>query len=191
MDIFELFFIAVGLSMDAFAVSICKGLSTKDLKVKHYLTVGLWFGGFQALMPSIGYFLGSRFENYITNFDHWIAFILLGFIGANMIKEALAKEEEKDEENDSFAFKTMLILAVATSIDAMTVGIMFGLLPGVNIVWAVSFIGITTFIFSAAGLKVGNVFGLKYKSKAEFAGGLILILMGIKILLEHLGILAL
>ena len=191
MDIFELFFIAVGLSMDAFAVSVCKGLSTKDLKVKHYLTVGLWFGGFQALMPSIGYFLGSRFENYITNFDHWIAFILLGFIGANMIKEALAKEEEKDEENDSFAFKTMLILAVATSIDAMTVGIMFGLLPGVNIVWAVSFIGITTFIFSAAGLKVGNVFGLKYKSKAEFAGGLILILMGIKILLEHLGILAL
>lgn len=191
MDIFELFFIAVGLSMDAFAVSVCKGLSTKDLKVKHYLTVGLWFGGFQALMPSIGYFLGSRFENYITNFDHWIAFILLGFIGANMIKEALAKEEEKDEENDSFAFKTMLVLAVATSIDAMTVGIMFGLLPGVNIVWAVSFIGITTFIFSAAGLKVGNVFGLKYKSKAEFAGGLILILMGIKILLEHLGILAL
>ena len=191
MDIFELFFIAVGLSMDAFAVSVCKGLSTKDLKVKHYLTVGLWFGGFQAIMPSIGYFLGSRFENYITNFDHWIAFILLGFIGANMIKEALAKEEEKDEENDSFAFKTMLVLAVATSIDAMTVGIMFGLLPGVNIVWAVSFIGITTFIFSAAGLKVGNVFGLKYKSKAEFAGGLILILMGIKILLEHLGILAL
>ena len=191
MDVFELFFIAVGLSMDAFAVSVCKGLSTKDLKVKHYLTVGLWFGGFQALMPSIGYFLGSRFENYITSFDHWIAFILLGFIGANMIKEALAKEEEKDEENDSFAFKTMLILAVATSIDAMTVGIMFGLLPGVNIVWAVSFIGITTFIFSAAGLKVGNVFGLKYKSKAEFAGGLILILMGIKILLEHLGILAL
>lgn len=191
MDIFELFFIAVGLSMDAFAVSICKGLSTKDLKVKHYLTVGLWFGGFQALMPSIGYFLGSRFENYITSFDHWIAFILLGIIGANMIKEALAKEEEKDEENDSFAFKTMLVLAVATSIDAMTVGIMFGLLPGVNIVWAVSFIGITTFIFSAAGLKVGNVFGLKYKSKAEFAGGLILILMGIKILLEHLGILAL
>ena len=191
MDIFELFFIAVGLSMDAFAVSVCKGLSTKDLKVKHYLTVGLWFGGFQALMPSIGYFLGSRFENYITNFDHWIAFILLGFIGANMIKEALAKEEEKDEENDSFAFKTMVVLAVATSIDAMTVGIMFGLLPGVNIVWAVSFIGITTFIFSAAGLKVGNVFGLKYKSKAEFAGGLILILMGIKILLEHLGILAL
>ena len=191
MDIFELFFIAVGLSMDAFAVSVCKGLSTKDLKDKHYLTVGLWFGGFQALMPSIGYFLGSRFENYITNFDHWIAFILLGFIGENMIKEALAKEEEKDEENDSFAFKTMLVLAVATSIDAMTVGIMFGLLPGVNIVWAVSFIGITTFIFSAAGLKVGNVFGLKYKSKAEFAGGLILILMGIKILLEHLGILTL
>lgn len=191
MDIFELFFIAVGLSMDAFAVSICKGLSTKDLKVKHYLTVGLWFGGFQALMPSIGYFLGSRFESYITSFDHWIAFILLGFIGANMIKEALSKEEEKDEENNSFAFKAMLVLAVATSIDAMTVGIMFGLLPGVNIVWAVSFIGITTFIFSAAGLKVGNVFGLKYKSKAEFAGGLILILMGIKILLEHLGILAL
>ena len=191
MGLGELALLAVGLSMDAFAVSVCKGLAMKHATLKSELTCGVWFGGFQGLMPLIGYFLGTLFAEAIQTFDHWIAFILLGFIGANMIKEALSKEEEKDEENNSFAFKTMLVLAVATSIDAMTVGIMFGLLPGVNIVWAVSFIGITTFIFSAAGLKVGNVFGLKYKSKAEFAGGLILILMGIKILLEHLGILAL
>ncbi len=186
MGLLELFLIAVGLSMDAFAVSVCKGLSTQKLAVKHYLIIGAWFGGFQALMPIIGYFLGSTFEKYITAYDHWIAFILLGFIGGNMIREALSKEEEK--ANDSFSIKTMSVLAVATSIDALAVGITFALLPEVNIVAAVSFIGAITFIISALGLKVGNIFGMKYKSKAEFAGGIILILIGTKILLEHLGV---
>ena len=186
MTLFELFLIAVGLSMDAFAVSVCKGLSTQKLKAKHYLTVGAWFGGFQALMPTLGYLLGSSFEMYINKFDHWIAFILLAAIGGNMIKESFDKEEDKLD--DSFAFKTMLLLAVATSIDALAVGITFALLPDVNIVAAVCFIGATTFILSAVGLKVGNIFGLKYKNKAEFVGGAILILIGLKILLEHLGI---
>ena len=186
MTLFELFLIAVGLSMDAFAVSVCKGLSTQKLKAKHYLTVGAWFGGFQALMPTLGYLLGSSFEMYINKFDHWIAFILLAAIGGNMIKESFEKEEDKLD--DSFAFKTMLLLAVATSIDALAVGITFALLPDVNIVAAVCFIGATTFILSAVGLKVGNIFGLKYKNKAEFVGGAILILIGLKILLEHLGI---
>ena len=186
MTLFELFLIAVGLSMDAFAVSVCKGLSTQKLKAKHYLTVGAWFGGFQALMPTLGYLLGSSFEMYINRFDHWIAFILLAAIGGNMIKESFEKDEDKLD--DSFAFKTMLLLAVATSIDALAVGITFALLPDVNIVAAVCFIGATTFILSAVGLKVGNIFGLKYKNKAEFVGGAILILIGLKILLEHLGI---
>ena len=186
MTLFELFLIAVGLSMDAFAVSVCKGLSTRELKAKHYLSVGAWFGGFQALMPLLGYLLGSSFEGYINNFDHWIAFALLAVIGGNMIKESFEEDEEKAD--DSFAFKTMLLLAVATSIDALAVGITFALLPDVNIVAAVSFIGLTTFVLSAVGLKVGNIFGLKYKSKAEFVGGVILILIGLKILLEHLGI---
>lgn len=184
MGLLELFLIAVGLSMDAFAVSICKGLSTQKLKIKHYLIIGAWFGGFQALMPTIGYFLGSTFEKYITSYDHWVAFVLLGFIGGNMIREGLSKEEEK--ANDSFAVKTMAVLAVATSIDALAVGITFALLPDVNIVAAVSFIGAITFIISALGLKVGNIFGMKYKSKAEIVGGVILILIGVKILLEHL-----
>ena len=186
MGLLELFILAVGLSMDAFAVSVCKGLSTKKLKVKNYVIVGAWFGGFQALMPAIGYFLGARFEKYITNIDHWIAFVLLLLIGGNMIREALSKEEET--ANDSFSFNTMIVLAVATSIDALAVGITFGLLPDVNIVAAVSFIGVITFILSAVGLKIGNIFGLKYKSKAEIAGGVILILIGTKILLEHLGV---
>lgn len=184
MDLWELFLIAVGLSMDAFAVSICKGLATKKVKAKHFLIVGLWFGGFQALMPALGFLLGSTFEKYITALDHWIAFILLGLIGGNMIRESLSKEEE--HANDSFAFKIMFLMAVATSIDALAVGITFALLPNVNIFAAVSFIGITTFILSGVGLKIGNTFGSKYKNKAEFAGGLILVLMGIKILLEHL-----
>ena len=188
MTLLELFLIAVGLSMDAFAVSVCKGLSTQKLKAKHYLTVGAWFGGFQALMPALGYLLGSSFEMYINRFDHWIAFVLLAAIGGNMIKESLEKEEDKLD--DSFAFKTMLLLAVATSIDALAVGITFALLPDVNIVAAVCFIGATTFILSAVGLKVGNIFGLKYKNKAEFVGGAILILIGLKILLEHLGIIS-
>ena len=184
MGLLELFILAVGLSMDAFAVSVCKGLSTQKLKTKHYLIIGAWFGGFQALMPTIGYFLGSTFEKYITSFDHWVAFVLLAIIGGNMIREGCSKEDGK--ANDSFSFKTMIVLA--TSIDALAVGITFALLPDVNIVAAVSFIGVITFIISAIGLKVGNIFGLKYKSKAEIAGGVILILIGTKILLEHLGV---
>jgi len=187
MGIFELFLIALGLSMDAFAVSVCKGLSTQKLQAKNYLLVGVWFGGFQALMPAIGYLLGSTFESYITSFDHWVAFILLAIIGGNMIKEGLDKEEEKVDA--SFAFKPMLLMAIATSIDALAVGITFALLPDVNIVAAVLFIGVTTFILSGIGLKIGNIFGTKYKSKAEIAGGVILIGIGIKILLEHLGVL--
>ena len=187
MGVVELFLLAVGLSMDAFAVSVCKGLSTQNLKWKHYLTIGLWFGGFQALMPTIGYFLGSTFEAYITSVDHWVAFVLLSLIGGNMLREGLSKDEP-EERNSSFSFKTMLVLAVATSIDALAVGITFALLPDVNLPAAVSFIGATTFILSAVGLKVGNVFGLKYKSRAEIAGGIILILLGVKILLEHLGV---
>lgn len=187
MSFMELLLIGIGLSMDAFAVSICKGLSARDLKWKHYVCIGLWFGGFQALMPTIGYFLGASFEQYITSFDHWIAFALLALIGANMIKEGLSKEE--DTGDASFSFRSMLVLALATSIDALAVGITFGLLPNVHILPSAGTIGITTFLFSAIGLKVGNIFGLKYKSKAEIAGGVILILIGLKILLEHLGIL--
>lgn len=186
MSISELLLIAVGLSMDAFAVSICKGLATKKVGVKHMLIVGLWFGGFQALMPLIGYFLGSTFEEYITRFDHWVAFVLLALIGGNMIRGALSGEEEK--ANDSLGVREMLTLAVATSIDALAVGVTFALLPGVNIAAAVSFIGVITFVISAAGIKVGNAFGTKCKSKAELAGGVILILIGLKILLEHLGV---
>lgn len=187
MSLIELFFIAIGLSMDAFAVSVCKGLAAPKLKIRHMLLAGLWFGGFQALMPAIGYFLGSSFQKYITAFDHWIAFALLVFIGGNMIYEALKKEKE-DPCNDSFSVKTMFILAIATSIDALAVGITFALLPDVNICAAVLLIGSITFILSAIGIKIGNVFGVKYKAKAEFAGGLILIFIGAKILLEHLGI---
>lgn len=187
MGITELVLIALGLSMDAFAVAICKGLSVQWLSPKHYLIIGAWFGGFQALMPTLGYLLGSAFEQYITKYDHWVAFVLLALIGANMIKEGFSKEE--DSTNGSFGFSTMIILALATSIDALAVGITFALLPNVNIIPAVLMIGVITFIMSALGLKVGNIFGLKYKSKAEITGGVILILMGTKILLEHLGIL--
>ena len=182
----ELFLIAVGLSMDAFAVSVCKGLAMPKISVKKAVIVGIWFGGFQALMPALGYLLGSQFKDSITAVDHWIAFILLGIIGGNMIREACSGECEK--ENDSLDIKTMFLLAVATSIDALAVGITFAFLK-VNIVAAVSFIGATTFIISAAGVKIGNIFGTKYKAKAELAGGVILILLGLKILLEHLGVL--
>lgn len=188
MDIFELLLIAVGLSMDAFAVSVCKGLSIQRLKPRHYLLTGAWFGGFQALMPSIGFLLGSAFDQYINAFDHWIAFVLLAFIGGNMVKESLSGDEECHD--DSFSLRTMFLLAVATSIDALAVGVTFALLPDVHILSAVSLIGVTTFLLSAMGLKVGNVFGLRYKARAELVGGVILILMGLKILLEHLGILA-
>lgn len=186
MSLASLFLLAVGLSMDAFAVAICKGLSTRELNWKKMGLVGLWFGGFQALMPVIGYLLGSAFEQYIVAIDHWIAFILLGLIGANMIRESLSKEEECVDA--SFAFKPMLVMAVATSIDALAIGITFAFLR-VNIVAAASFIGVTTFVLSAIGVKIGNVFGSRYKGVAEFAGGVILILLGLKILLEHLGIL--
>ena len=188
MDILELLLIAAGLSMDAFAVSICKGLSVQRLKPRHYLLTGAWFGGFQALMPSIGFLLGSAFDQYISAFDHWIAFVLLAFIGGNMVRESLSGDEECHD--DSFGLRTMFLLAVATSIDALAVGVTFALLPDVHILSAVSLIGATTFLLSALGLKVGNVFGLRYKARAELAGGVILILMGLKILLEHLGILA-
>ena len=188
MSIWEILLLGVGLSMDAFAVSICKGLSVKKVKWQHLLCVGAYFGIFQALMPTIGYFLGSTFEQYITAFDHWVAFVLLAAIGANMIKESFSKEES--ETNSSFAFKTMLLMALATSIDALAVGITFALLPDINVPLAVCLIGVTTFVCSAAGLKVGNLFGLRYKAKAELAGGIILILIGLKILLEHLGVIS-
>lgn len=188
MSLFTLFVTAVGLSMDAFAVSVCKGLAMKKLSMKKALIIGLWFGGFQALMPAIGYLLGSRFERYVTAIDHWIAFVLLALIGANMIKEALSGDESC-EANDSVDIKTMLMLAVATSIDALAVGVTYAFLK-VAILPAVLFIGGVTFLLSIAGVKAGNVFGIKYKSRAELAGGVILIVMGLKILLEHLGLLA-
>lgn len=187
MSMVELFIIAVGLSMDAFAVAICKGLSVKQVKVKHALIVGVYFGGFQAMMPLLGYLLGVRFQEAITSIDHWIAFVLLGLIGFNMIREAMSKEEE--EVSAAFDVKTMIPLAVATSIDALAVGVTFAFLQ-VQIVPAVSFIGVITFVLSMIGVKIGNVFGMKYKSKAELAGGITLILMGVKILLEHLDIIA-
>lgn len=186
MSLFELFILAVALSMDAFAVAICKGLSMKKMSWKNAVIAGIYFGGFQAGMPLIGYFLGVQFKDLITSVDHWIAFVLLAFIGANMIKES---REESEEMNDSFDVKTMLLLAVATSIDALAVGVTFAFLT-VDIVPAVSFIGIITFAFSFLGIKIGNVFGMKYKSKAELAGGVVLILIGLKILLEHLGLIA-
>lgn len=184
----DIFLIGVALSMDAFAVSVCKGLSVKKAGVKHVLTVGVYFGGFQALMPMLGFLLGYKFESFITNIDHWIAFVLLAIIGGNMIREALGKDED-DKENDDFSFKAMLPLAVATSIDALAVGISFAFL-GVDIVTAALLIGATTFVLSGAGIFVGNIFGSKYKSKAELAGGIVLILIGAKILLEHLGIIS-
>ena len=187
MDIISLLLLAVGLSMDAFAVSVCKGLALKKVSLRHMCIVGAWFGGFQALMPSLGYLLGSRFEQYITAIDHWIAFVLLVLIGANMIREALSKEEA-EEANASLAFKTMLLMAVATSIDALAVGITFAFLS-VHIVPAALTIGATTFLLSAAGVKVGSVFGLRYKKRSDIAGGVILCLLGVKILLEHLGVL--
>ena len=182
MNLFDLFVIAVGLSMDAFAVSVCKGLAVPKIGKRHVMTVGMYFGGFQALMPLIGWLLGRQFEELIKSIDHWIAFGLLVLIGANMIRESFGKDEEV---NDSFSFKTMLPLAIATSIDALAVGVTFAFLE-VQIVPAILLIGVTTFAISAAGVKIGNVFGAKYKSKAELAGGIILILLGIKILIEHL-----
>ena len=188
MGFIELLLLSIGLAMDAFAVSVCKGISMKKMNWKKACIIGLWFGGFQALMPTLGYFLGSAFENLVTNIDHWIAFILLGLIGGNMIKEAFCKDNEENNDDDDISFKTMFVLAVATSIDALAIGITFAFF-NVNILLAISMIGIITFIISIIGTKVGNKFGNKYEKKAELAGGIILILIGIKILLEHLGIL--
>ena len=188
MGTLELFITAVALSMDAFAVAICKGLSTCRVRLKHMVIVGLWFGGFQALMPLLGYLLGSTFADYITPVDHWIAFALLALLGANMIKEAMTSGDECDCTDASLAFKVMLTMAVATSIDALAVGISFAMLPDVNILVAIGFIGAITFTLSAIGVKIGAVFGAKNKKYAELVGGIILILMGTKILLEHLGV---
>lgn len=186
MGIIELFILAVGLSMDAFAVSICKGLAMEKCEYRKAAVCGIWFGGFQALMPLIGYFLGYQFRSYITAFDHWIAFVLLSVIGFNMVRESFSKEEE--DADDSLDVKTMFLMALATSIDALAVGVTFAFLPNTNIVAAVSFIGVVTFFLSTLGTKLGNIFGAKYKGKAELAGGLILIFLGIRILLDHLGI---
>ena len=188
MSTLSLFILAAALSMDAFAVSVCKGLAMKRVSVKNALIIGLWFGGFQALMPAIGYLLGTKFDQYITSIDHWIAFVLLSFIGISMIKEAISTKDEEEETNPSLSVKTMFLLAVATSIDALAVGVTFAFLK-VQIIPAVSFIGTITFLLSIVGVKVGNVFGTRYKAKAEIAGGIILILIGVKILLEHLAIL--
>ena len=181
----ELFLIGVGLSMDAFAVSVCKGLSVRRLEAKHALLAGLYFGGFQFLMPVLGWLLGYRFESMIRSVDHWIAFVLLALIGGNMIKEAFQKDEE--QLSDDFGFRTMVLLAIATSIDALAVGVTFAFLE-VRILPAAGLIGVTTFVLSALGIWIGHVFGARYKAKAEFVGGAILILIGLKILLEHLGI---
>ena len=183
MGIAEILIIAVGVSMDAFAVSICKGLSVQQMRPRYPLTVAIWFGGFQALMPVLGYFLGVSFADFVENVDHWIAFILLGIIGCNMIKESFS--DKCDASSPDFSFKTMSAMAVATSIDALAIGVSFAFLRR-NIWEAVVMIGLTTAAFSAAGLMIGNVFGSRYKSKAEFTGGFILVAMGLKILLEHL-----
>ena len=192
MQIWELIITAIALSMDAFAVAICKGLSLDRVRTKHMAITGAWFGGFQGLMPLIGFFLGSLFASYITSFDHWVAFVLLALIGANMIKESL--EGDACPADASFGFKTMLTMAIATSIDALAVGVSFAMIanedPTFNIYVAVASIGIITFLLSAIGVKVGSIFGAKYKSKAELVGGIVLCLMGLKILLEHLGVLA-
>ena len=195
MGILELLLIAVGLSMDAFAVSVCKGLAMKKLNFKNITICGVWFGSFQALMPLVGYFLGTRFERFIHRFAPWVAFLLLALIGGNMIKEALSDEDE-DATEDTDA-KTMFLMAIATSIDALAVGITFSCVPVeilaatqlINTLAAVLIIGVTTFVISSVGVLIGNAFGTKYKTKAEIAGGVILILIGLKILLEHFGVL--
>lgn len=190
MGFIELFLIGVGLSMDAFAVSVCKGLNMRDkINYKHAGLIALFFGGFQALMPIVGYFLGVNFESLIKSFDHWIAFVLLAFLGGRMIYEAVTEKDDEEAADGSLKIKELFMLAIATSIDALAVGITFAFLS-VNIWSAVSIIGATTFILAFAGVIIGNKFGSRYKSKAEIAGGIILILIGTKILLEHLGIIS-
>ena len=185
----ELFLLAVGLSMDAFAVSVCKGLSVRKAGVRESAACGLWFGGFQALMPLAGFFLGTLFAGVIEAFDHWVAFGLLAVIGINMLKEAFEKECECCDKNADFSVKTMFVMAIATSIDALAVGISLAMAGNVNIVLAVILIGVTTFALSALGVRIGNLFGSRFEKKAQVAGGVILILLGVKILLEHLGVL--
>ena len=187
MGIIELLILAVGLSMDAFAVSVCKGLASGRVTARHALTAGVWFGGFQALMPLIGWLLGVRFQVFITKIDHWIAFVLLVLIGLNMVRES-RQEEELSNTDASFTVKVMFPLAVATSIDALTVGITFAFLQ-VQIIPAITLIGLTTFVISAVGVKAGGVVGMRGRARAEMIGGLVLVLMGVKILLEHLGVL--
>lgn len=190
MGLFELFLIAVGLSMDAFAVAVCKGLCMRKMRYGQAVVIAVFFGGFQALMPLIGWMLGRQFEKYITSIDHWIAFVLLALIGGNMIREALGKEEESEcATDDRLDIRELFLMAIATSIDALAIGITFAFLQ-VSIGPAVAFIGCTTFILAFVGVCIGKVFGARYKSKAEFFGGVILILIGLKILLEHLGILS-
>lgn len=189
MGIAELFFIAIGLSMDAFAVSVCKGLGMSKFHLKHGLIIGLFFGGFQAIMPLIGYFAGIGFQKYIEDIDHWIAFALLAFIGGQMLYEAFKEEKRPDSDGDVIKVRQLLMLAIATSIDALIIGITFALLPGTNIWTSITLIGCTTFALSVAGAAIGFRFGSRYEKKAQIAGGTILILLGIKILLEHLGIL--
>ena len=184
MHFIELIIIAIGVSMDAFAVSVCKGLSVRRLRPSYALSAAAWFGGFQALMPLIGYFVGISFADMVADVDHWIAFVLLAFIGGKMIKEACQKEEET-EFNPDFSFKTMFMLAVATSIDALAVGVSFACLR-VDIWTSILVIGLMTGAFSALGVILGHMFGGRFKSKAEFMGGLILVAIGIKILLEHI-----
>ena len=192
MGIVELLLLAVGVSMDAFAVSICKGLAMKKATLKGCMTCGLWFGGFQALMPTIGFFLGTLFAEAIEAVDHWVAFILLGIIGINMLKEAFACEDCDccEEHSADLSPKTMFVMAVATSIDALAVGISLAMAGNVNIWLAAAFIGLCTCGFSAMGVKIGNVFGSRFEKKAQMAGGFILIIIGLNILLEHLGIIA-
>ena len=188
----ELMLLAVGVSMDAFAVSICKGLAMKKATLKAGLTCGAWFGGFQALMPLIGFFLGTLFAEAIEAVDHWVAFVLLGIIGFNMLKEAFHKDDCGccEEHDADLSAKTMFIMAVATSIDALAVGISLAMAGNVNIFMAIALIGLCTCSFCTAGVKIGNVFGSKFEDKAQIAGGVILILLGTRILLEHLGVLA-
>lgn len=187
----ELFVLAIGVSMDAFAVSICKGLATKKAGLRQMGTCGLWFGGFQALMPLIGFFLGTLFAAAIEAFDHWVAFALLAIIGINMLKEAFGKDDCEccNDQNGDFGFKTMFVMAIATSIDALAIGVSMALAGNVNIWIAIALIGVTTCLTSALGVKIGNIFGAKFEKKAQLAGGVILVLIGVKILLEHLGIL--
>ncbi len=190
MGIGELFILGIGVSMDAFAVSICKGLSVRKAGLKETAACGVWFGGFQALMPLIGFFLGALFYDAISAFDHWVAFGLLALIGVNMLRDAFSKEEEcADCQQADFSVKTMFVMAVATSIDALAVGISLAMAGNVNIWVAITFIGVTTCLMSGLGVKIGNVFGAKFEKKAQLAGGIILVLLGAKILLEHLGVL--